>query len=363
MATTNIKKQLKDFEKAKPSKGRILKPGAVNRTLTSFTAKSLTLHSQDLSRAHLFVTSQTSKSSVSSGEKGHGESKQINHMDIEPKEWRAMIRLACSHAGHHSGKTRLDAAERLKRLLFTFTSGSSSHFDATSVLPLIVDTVIRGWCDDSKEVRQIFSGLIHFTWTTDQAKAEKGLLVALTHVRTDSRLSARCCLLNLLNHVERNPDFMATGFGLFRNIWNVIDNLLVNMKPIETTTLNVKSTDAHQLIPSILQTLLCNQDSREPYLVYEWRPTQDIPLCIIRQKSSDIGLDQGRISSVITAFLEKTKILFYDVDSNHGIRQKVTDDTKRAKKYLREVLTIIQRIAPRVLQDAIPKNKLDVILG
>lgn len=358
MATTKVKKQTKDFEKAKPSKGRILKPGAVNRTLTSFTAKSLTLHTQDLSRAHLFVTSQPSENATNGG-----EDKQVVHMDIEPKEWRAMIRLACSHAGHHSCKTRLDAAERLKRLLSSFTSTSSSQFDATSVLPLIVDTVIRGWCDDTERVRQIFSSLVHVVWAVDQAKAEKGLMVALTHVRADIRLSARCCLLNLLNHVERNPDFRTTKSGLFMNIWNVVDGLLANMKPIEVTTLHVKSTDAHQLIPRILQTLICDQKTEESYLVYEWQPVQKVPLCVMRQRSSNTGLDEDRVSSVITALLERTKTLFYEIGTNRSVRQKVTEDTRKVKRYLRDVLTTFQRIAPKVLQDSIPKDKLEMVLG
>ena len=290
----------KEFEKPKNRRNKLLKAGAVNRTDTSFTAKTLLLDRQNLQKAHL-VGKSTSGGDV-----------------FEPKEWRAQVRLACSHSSHHSGKARLDAVHRLKALL------KRPSGDDTSVFCLVVEAALKGLMNDSKECRKAWTDLVPFLWAIDAQKIEQALLLALSHIRSDIRSTARDALKNLVDAKAKLKPFKLT------------ESLISFMPDLNSS--ERKHLELLQLIVRFLE-LIYPQEATCNFLEYEWEPVQAQPLLIIKRTVHS----EERLSSVaIETLLARTKEIRSEdnrvgrqlskVLERAGIKEDLCHSTKRHRQ-------------------------------
>lgn len=325
-----------DFgEASKKPKGRILKPGAANKTDTSFTTRSLSLPSQDLKRVHLLKAAASL----------NGKPRK---MDVDPKEWRAMVRLACSHAGHHSVKVRRDAAERLKRLLLhAALNPEDGYLSSSSVMPLVTDAIIRGWCDDEEAVRSVYVQLaLHATTGGDARKAESGLMIALTHARPDIRLTGRQVIQHILaQSSSKEGEQKRSCIG---NVWAMVEALHVHMRPVDASNFGRKQTDIHMLIPKLLATLIVDRSGMDArHLVYEWQETQSRPLSLVRARGhgSEAAFDSDR-DSILTAFMDRLKLLWTDVEPSSLGRPRRTSEEAKVLGYLRETCRVVGTLRP-----------------
>lgn len=344
-----------DFEEAsKKPKGRILKSGAANKTDTSFTARSLSLRSQDLKRVHLLKAATTAAASLNSK-----NAKQKN-MDVDPKEWRAMVRLACSHAGHHSVKVRKDAAERLKRLLLhAALNPEHGYFSSSSVMPLVTDAIIRGWCDNEETVRNIYVQLtLYATTKGDAGKAESGLMVALTHARPDIRLTGRQVVQNLLIRSPNSENEQERS--CIKDVWTMVEALHVHMRPVDASNFGRKQTDIHMLIPKLLAMLIVDQAGKEAnHLVYEWQETQDRSLSLTRTtgRVSEAAFDSDK-DAILGVFMDRLKLLWIEVIEPSSVgRSRRTEEEKKVLNYLKEACRVVGSLRPL----AVPANLLKML--
>lgn len=329
--------------------GIILKPGAANKTDTSFTAKQLVLATQTTERAHLV----SSNSIVNSSNNSSSKSVNANTGDMESKEWRAMVRLACAHCGHHAAKARRDAWDRLKRLL------ALDHFHAKSstmagIHSLLLDTFLRGWCDEDEAVRK--SALLvtktHLPELLATARhdgfvrrLECGLLVALSHVRPECRLAGRTVLATCLLDARDNS---VLGENV-PYLWSLMDNLLLHMRLMSAQDVSSKPTDVHVLMPRLLRLLVsptvpCNAPDA---LQYTWQPEQNTSLALIRlptHKRSTNGRHPTNTTAyhcTLQRFMSKLTLLW-------PFATTTTADTHpQVKPYLTHVCRLIRLVGAR----------------
>lgn len=248
MANRNSKKKApKDFEKKQVKVGK-LKPGAANRTDTSFTAKALKIKDQSIPEEHDILARR--------------------------KDSLARLAVSISQLGHYSPSFRKEAVQSIARIVKELP-------DLQMHILSITESLVKTIVDDDHTVRQASVALWTWILKCDELKSAIGTILnllapfvkmGLTHLKKEICADTAKVLVCLVDECPSMikpflPDILVCLCRHFSG------------KSFENITKN-NTVDLVELFNKCCRILVKTEEETVPILEYEWLPIQTRSLCL-----------------------------------------------------------------------------------